>query len=248
MFQFVFEAISIIFWNTPIISCNVPITLWNVCNYFLERCNNFLKRCNDFLKRTDHFLKHFDHFLKYCNWEAWDRTPSPTGRCSACERWSTDFPGAASPQPKNTDPQIHTDFHREISKTKSLEKICVHLCPSGITAWIGFITAWIGFITAWIGFITAWIGGITTVIRDISAWIGALLTDWTTVREWTKTMRWSGIAPNVSFWDKSYERGAKLSQRELKPDSQRWIRTPGIEKWAMVIPQQKLARYFPAKA
>jgi transposase len=30
-------------------------------------------------------------------------------------------------------------------------------------------------------------------------WSGALLTDIDVVREWTKTMRWAGIAPNVYF-------------------------------------------------
>jgi len=40
------------------------------------------------------------------------------------------------------------------------------------------------------------------------------LTDWTTVREWTKSMRWDGIAPNVYFLDKEYERGMKLTARE----------------------------------
>jgi len=50
------------------------------------------------------------------------------------------FPTKAWPQPNNTDPQIHTDFHRSISKTKSLESICasVKICgkmkkPPGIT-------------------------------------------------------------------------------------------------------------------
>jgi len=74
-----------------------------------------------------------------------------------------------------------------------------------------------------------------------SHWSGALLTDWETVREWTKTMRWDGIVPNVYALDKSYKRGAKLSQRELKPYLLRLIRTPNIEKWAIVIEQQKLA-------
>jgi len=74
-----------------------------------------------------------------------------------------------------------------------------------------------------------------------SHWSGALLTDWTTVREWTKSMRWSGIPPNVYFLDKSYERGAKLNKRELKPYLQRLIRTPNIEKWGIVIECQKIA-------
>jgi len=69
-----------------------------------------------------------------------------------------------------------------------------------------------------------------------SHWSGALLTDWETVREWTKkTMRWDGIAPNVYFVDKTYERGAKLTKRELKPYSQRLIRAPWIGQWSLKI-------------
>ena len=72
-------------------------------------------------------------------------------------------------------------------------------------------------------------------------WNGALLTDWETVHEWTKTMRWAGVAPNVYFLNKTYERGAKLSKRELKPYSQRLRRTPHIKKWNVVIEPIKLA-------
>jgi hypothetical protein len=48
-------------------------------------------------------------------------------------------------------------------------------------------------------------------------WSGALLTDLDTVREWTKTMRWSGIPPNVYVWDAEYHRGIKLTKSEMKP-------------------------------
>jgi hypothetical protein len=66
-------------------------------------------------------------------------------------------------------------------------------------------------------------------------WNGALLTDWETVREWTKSMRWAGIAPNVYFVDKTYKRGAKLTKRELKPYSQRLLRAPLIGQWSVKI-------------
>lgn len=70
-------------------------------------------------------------------------------------------------------------------------------------------------------------------------WSGALLTDWETVREWTKSMRWSGVSPNVYTLDKEYERGVTLTKRELKPYTQRLKRTPGIEKWSAVIEPKK---------
>ena len=72
-------------------------------------------------------------------------------------------------------------------------------------------------------------------------WNGALLTDFEAVREWTKTMRWDGITPNVYFLDREYTRGVKLTKRELKPYSQRLIRTPNIEKWSMMVMPSKLA-------
>jgi len=59
-------------------------------------------------------------------------------------------------------------YLRQFDEEHPLEKICVPLCPSGITAWIGGITTVIRDITAWIGGITAWIGGIT-------AWIGGIV-------------------------------------------------------------------------
>jgi hypothetical protein len=59
-------------------------------------------------------------------------------------------------------------------------------------------------------------------------WSGALLTDWETVREWTKSMRWAGIAPNVYSLDKKYDRGVKLTKKELKPYEEQLKRTPGI--------------------
>ena len=74
-----------------------------------------------------------------------------------------------------------------------------------------------------------------------SHWSGALLMDIDVVREWTKTMRWAGIAPNVYFLDKKYERGVRLSSRELRPYSERLRRTPLIDRWSLVIDPIKLA-------
>jgi hypothetical protein len=72
-----------------------------------------------------------------------------------------------------------------------------------------------------------------------SHWSGALLTDFAVVREWTKTMRWDGIAPNVYFLDREYHRGAKLTAKEMKTYSLRLRRTPFIERWSLVIKPQK---------
>jgi len=68
-----------------------------------------------------------------------------------------------------------------------------------------------------------------------SHWSGALLTDIDVVREWTKTMRWSGIAPNVYCLEKEYHRGVKLTKNEMKAYGKRLIRTVGIERWSLTI-------------
>jgi hypothetical protein len=74
-----------------------------------------------------------------------------------------------------------------------------------------------------------------------SHWSGALLTDWKAVREWTKSMRWAGIAPNVYCLDREYHRGVKLTAQEMKPYSKRLQRTPLIEPWSIVVQPIKLA-------
>ena len=71
-------------------------------------------------------------------------------------------------------------------------------------------------------------------------WSGALLTDLDVVREWTKTLRWGDIAPNVYFLDREYHTGAKLTAKEMKPYSERVQRTPFMERWSLVIKPIKL--------
>ena len=68
-----------------------------------------------------------------------------------------------------------------------------------------------------------------------SHWSGALLTDWQAVREWTKSMRWDGIAPNVYVLDREYHTGAKLTAQEMKSYALRLHRNPTIERWSLVI-------------
>lgn len=71
-------------------------------------------------------------------------------------------------------------------------------------------------------------------------WSGALLTSLDDVREWTKTMRWSGIAPNVYFLDREYSRGIKLTKRELKPYLKWFTRAPLIGQWSVLIQPQSV--------
>ncbi len=71
-----------------------------------------------------------------------------------------------------------------------------------------------------------------------SHWSGTLLTCLDDVREWTKTMWWDGIAPNVYFLDREYYRGVKLTAREMQPYSLRLNRKPLIERWSLLIQPQ----------
>lgn len=74
-----------------------------------------------------------------------------------------------------------------------------------------------------------------------SHWSGALLTDLDAVREWTKTMRWDGFEPKVYYLDNEYERGMRLTAREMKPYSKRLIRNPLIGRWSLFIKPSKTA-------
>jgi hypothetical protein len=74
-----------------------------------------------------------------------------------------------------------------------------------------------------------------------SHWNGTLLTDFVTVCEWTKTMRWDGNTPNVYRLEKTYELGIKLNTQEIEGYNKRLIRTPKIERWSLLIKTKKIA-------
>jgi len=66
-------------------------------------------------------------------------------------------------------------------------------------------------------------------------WSGALLTDVDVVREWTRSMRWAGVAPKVYHLDDEYHHGVKLSKREMKLYEKRLVRTPTLDRWSLKI-------------
>jgi transposase len=66
-------------------------------------------------------------------------------------------------------------------------------------------------------------------------WNGALLDSVDTTLEWAKTMTWKGIQPIVQLLDEIYESGRKLSKKEMKDLSQRFVRNPLIPKWDVLI-------------
>jgi hypothetical protein len=75
-----------------------------------------------------------------------------------------------------------------------------------------------------------------------SHWSGALLTDADVVREWTKSMRWSDVAPNVYCLSGEYNRGIKLTKKEMSLYEKRLERTPTIEQWSLTIKPEKVEK------
>ena len=70
-------------------------------------------------------------------------------------------------------------------------------------------------------------------------WNGALLTDIETVKEWSKSMRWAGTAPNVYFLEREYKTGVSLTKREMKEYEKRLVRKPLIDRWSLAIEPHK---------
>ena len=55
------------------------------------------------------------------------------------------------------------------------------------------------------------------------------------VREWTRSMRGSGVAPNVYRLEEEYLRGVKVSKREMERYEKRLVRTPTVDRWSLKI-------------
>jgi hypothetical protein len=68
-----------------------------------------------------------------------------------------------------------------------------------------------------------------------SHWSGALLVDWETVYEWTRSMQWDGVTPNVYRLEGEYDRGIKLTKREMCCLEKRLVRKTDIARWSVKI-------------
>lgn len=66
-------------------------------------------------------------------------------------------------------------------------------------------------------------------------WNGTLLTDVDTMLGWAKSMTWKGLHPIIALNEKTYERGIKLSQKEMKELEKRLERNPNLPKWEIFI-------------
>ncbi len=49
------------------------------------------------------------------------------------------------------------------------------------------------------------------------------------------TMTWKGIRPAVRLWEKIYEKGVRLTKKEMKPYESRIKRSDRLPKWDVTI-------------
>jgi hypothetical protein len=66
-------------------------------------------------------------------------------------------------------------------------------------------------------------------------WNGTILNSVNTALEWMKTMTWKGNTPIVHFLDKTYERGIKLTKKEMKKYNDKIKRSMTLPRWDIVI-------------
>ncbi len=48
-------------------------------------------------------------------------------------------------------------------------------------------------------------------------------------------MTWKGIKPVVYLWEKIYEKGIRLTKKEMKPYERKMQRSKSLPKWDVVI-------------
>lgn len=66
-------------------------------------------------------------------------------------------------------------------------------------------------------------------------WNGTLLNSVTTVLEWMKTMTWKGIQPIVHFLERTYEKGIRLTKKQMKKYNDKIKRSETLPKWDVLI-------------
>ena len=66
-------------------------------------------------------------------------------------------------------------------------------------------------------------------------WNGEILDSVDKAINWARTMTWKGIQPAVFLWEKVYEKGIRLTKKEMKPYESRIERSPSLPKWDVTI-------------
>ncbi|QTA79377.1 Transposase DDE domain-containing protein [Desulfonema limicola] len=66
-------------------------------------------------------------------------------------------------------------------------------------------------------------------------WNGEILDSVNKVIKWASTMTWKGIEPIVQLCKKVYEKGIRLTKKEMKPYEDRIERSETLPKWDVTI-------------
>ncbi len=66
-------------------------------------------------------------------------------------------------------------------------------------------------------------------------WNGEILDSVDKVVNWAATMTWKGIKPIVHLWEKVYEKGVRLTKKQMKPYENRIERSDSLPKWDVII-------------
>jgi transposase len=66
-------------------------------------------------------------------------------------------------------------------------------------------------------------------------WNGEILNSVEKALNWAATMTWKGIRPVVHLWEKIYEKGVRLTKKEMKPYENRIKRSDKLPKWDVAI-------------
>ncbi len=66
-------------------------------------------------------------------------------------------------------------------------------------------------------------------------WNGEILDSIEKAVNWAATMTWKGIEPAVHLWEKIYEKGIRLTKKEMKPYENRIKRSDILPKWDIII-------------
>ena len=66
-------------------------------------------------------------------------------------------------------------------------------------------------------------------------WNGELLDSVDKAINWAGTMTWKGIKPVVHLLEKIYEKGIRLTKKEMKPYESKIQRSKSLPKWDVLI-------------
>ncbi len=66
-------------------------------------------------------------------------------------------------------------------------------------------------------------------------WNGEILNSVEKTIKWAATMTWKGIRPVIHLWDKIYEKGIRLTKKEMRPYESRINRLDKLPKWDVSI-------------